>query len=136
MPSIQKFSDLAEFIGDEKYSFTLSKKGDVEFSQKDLEVLLIMGAKKSITEKKNYVLIRNGGKVKHEHQSNGSIALRGFTLGGDYYRGIIDKDGIQAKFQDASKNSKIASGVVLSVYDNSTKLKVGTFVFDAVLNIL
>ncbi len=136
MPSIQNFSDLAEFIGDEKYSFTLSKKGNVEFSEMDLETLLIMGAKKNITEKKNYVLIRNGSKVKHEYQSNGTIALRGFTLKGDYYRGIVDKDGIQAKFQDASKNSKIDSGVVLSIYDNSTRLKVATFVFDAALNML
>ena len=136
MVSVQKFSDLDEFMGDKKYSFSLAKSGNVEFSQEDLKVLLMMGAKKDITEKKNYILIRKGGKVIEEHQSDGAIGIRGFTLKGDYYRGVVDKNGINTKFQDASKTSKRENSVVLSVYDNSTRLKVATFVFDATLNIV
>lgn len=136
MVSVQKFSDLADYLEDEKYSFALAKTGNVEFTEEDLKTLLIMGAKKNIVEKKNYVLVRKGGKVIEEHQSDGAIGIRGYTLGGDYYRGVIDKNGMNTKFQDASKNSKRDAGVVLSVYDSSTKLKVATFVFDATLNVV
>ena len=136
LPYIEKFSDLGEFMDNKNYSFTLAKSGNVEFTEGDLEVLKLMGAKKDVTEKKNYVLIRNGGRVIEEQQSDGSIVLRGFTLKGDYYRGVTDKNGITTKFADASKTSKNEAAVVISIFDKSTGLKAATFVFDATLSVI
>lgn len=136
LPYVEKFSDLNDFMENENYAFSLAKSGNVEFTEDDLEVLKVMGAKKDITEKKNYVLIRNGGRVVEENQSDGVIGIRGFTLKGDYYRGVIDKNGISTKFADASKGSKKEAGVVVSIFDKSTGLKAGTFVFDATLNVV
>lgn len=136
VPYVTHFSELSEYIDNKDYSFVLSKKGSLNFSDADLKVLELMGINRDINEKKNYVLVSDKGRIKEEHISNGSIEIRGFNLFGKYYHGMVNKDEMKAKFQEASKSSKKNDVMVLSIYDNTTSMKVATFVFDKELNVI
>lgn len=130
---VESFAECREYIGNANYSYVLSKKGKLNFSEEDMEVLSDMGVGVGITEFNNYVFVKSKGKVLAEHASNGSIEIRDFTFGGNYYLGKVNSNEITARFEDASKKVTVPEGLVLSVFDNSTGFAVCSLVFDSEL---
>ncbi len=132
---IDSFSQVGEYLlNEKKYSYTLVKRGEVNFSEEDINVLNIMGIKTPIENMDNFVFIKHKGKVKEEINLKGKADVRGFTLKGDFYFAEIESKKITAKFGDASETAELEDALILTVLDNESGFEVCSFTFDSELN--